>query len=117
MASLEMKQIRKHFEQTFELTDEDWLIFSSKLVKQEFPKKHILLNAGQIENHLSFVEKGILRFYISGAEKDLTFSFAFDNEFVSAYDSFLTKQPSIYTVETLSPTTLWRLSFEDRPLS
>ena len=108
-----MEQIRHYFEKTFKLTDEDWQIFSSKLSKKEFPKKHLILKAGQKENYLSFVENGIIRFYIPKEENDLTFTFIFDNGFVSAYDSFLTKQPSTYNVETLTQTTIWRLSCDD----
>lgn len=108
-----MEQIRNYFEKVIKLTDEDWQIFSSKLSRKEYPKKYLVLKAGQTENYLSFVEKGILRFYIPKEENDLTFTFIFDNGFVSAYDSFLTKQPSTYNVETLTQTTIWRLSFED----
>lgn len=41
-----MEQIRHYFEKTVKLTDSDWQIFSSKLTKREFPKKHPLLKAG-----------------------------------------------------------------------
>ncbi len=108
-----MEQIRTYFEKTTKLSDKDWEIFSSKLSKKEFPKKHSLLKAGQIENHLSFVEKGIIRFYIPKEENDLTFTFIFGNGFVSSYDSFLTKKPSTYTIETLTETTIWQLTFDD----
>ena len=108
-----MKQIRKYLEKTFKLTDQDWEIFSLKLVRLEFPKKHILLKAGQIENNLSFIETGIVRFYIPREENDRTFAFTFDNSFVSGYNSFLTKTLSTYYIETLTKTTLWRLSYND----
>lgn len=108
-----MEQIRKYFEKTFKLTDRDWQIFSSKLTRQEFPKKHILLKAGQIENYLSFIETGIIRFYIPKEENDLTFTFVFGNNFVSGYDSFLTRTQSTYHIETLTKTILWRLTYND----
>lgn len=108
-----MEQIRKYFERKLKLSDQDWEIFSSKLIKREFPKKQILLSAGQIENHLSFVESGIVRFFFPKQESDLTFSFTFDNNFVSGYDSFLTRSPSSYNIETLTPTVLWRLTYDD----
>lgn len=110
---LKMEQIRAYFEKELKMTERDWQIFSSKLVRQELPKKHFLLKVGQIEKYLSFVESGIIRFYIPKEENDLTFTFIFNNGFVSAYDSFLTGQPSIYNVETLTQTTIWRLSFDD----
>ena len=39
--------------------------------------------------------------------------FVFKGQFMSAYDSFLTQSPSTYQTETLTETTLWRLSFND----
>ncbi len=108
-----MENIRHFFDRLQPQSDEDWQFFSSKLVKKEFPKKALLLEKGQIENHLSFIKKGIVRFYIPEEEQDLTFGFAFEGEFFSAYDSFLTRMPSTYNVQTLSETHLWQLSYED----
>lgn len=108
-----MKQIRQYFEDNFNLTDKDWQLFSSKLVKTEFQKKHLILKTGQTENYLSFVEKGIIRFYIPNENYDLTFAFAFDNAFVSAYDSFVSQLPSTYNAETITNTILWRLTYND----
>lgn len=108
-----MNQIREHFEQNVKLNDKDWQVFSSKLVKREFPKKTLLLKVGQIENHLSFIQKGIVRFFIPKEENDLTFGFAFGGHFVSAYDSFLTQTPSAYQLETLTTTVLWRITHQD----
>lgn len=108
-----MEQIKEYFKKTFILTDKDWQIFSSKLSRQEFSKKLLLLAKGKTENYLSFVEKGIIRFFIPHETKDVTFSFAFENAFASGYDSFLTRRPSVYNVETLTQTILWRLSYDD----
>ena len=108
-----MDQIRKLFEKNFELSDQEWQVFSSKLVKRNFPKKHLLLKAGGVENHLSFIERGVVRFYLSREQNDLTFSFAFSKSFVSGYSSFLTRKPSVFYIETLTPTTLWQLTYED----
>lgn len=68
---------------------------------------------GKTENYLSFLESGIIRFFIPGIENDLTFVFAFDGWFVSAYDSFITRQPTTYEVETLTPSKLYRISYEN----
>ncbi|MDI9257913.1 Crp/Fnr family transcriptional regulator [Flavobacterium sedimenticola] len=108
-----MEQVRSYFEKNVKITEKDWQIFSSKLSKHTFPKKHIILNAGQTEKYLSFIESGVIRFFIPSKLQDLTFTFAFENNFVSAYDSFLTKQPATYSIETLTETTIWRLSFDD----
>jgi CRP-like cAMP-binding protein len=108
-----MKQIRDYLERIAPLTDGDWQIFSSKLIKREFSKKTVILKAGQTENYLSFMETGIVRYYIPKEGNDLTFSFAFEDTFISAYDSFLTRLPSTYQIQTLTATTLWSLTYQD----
>ncbi|SHE93335.1 Crp/Fnr family transcriptional regulator [Chryseobacterium takakiae] len=108
-----MQQIRDYLEQTVKMTDKDWIMFSSKLYRQEFPKNTLLLEAGSTEKHLSFVEEGIIRFFIPKEENDLTFAFVFENSFVSGYDSFLTQTQSTYTIQTLTKTILWRITYED----
>ncbi len=108
-----MLQIRKHLETFSPMSNSDWDYFSSKLQPVTFQKKEIVLKKGQTENFLSFVEKGILRMYFPKIENDLTFGFVFQNQFISAYDSFLTQAPSKYQIETLSKTTVWRISHTD----
>jgi len=108
-----MDEIRTYFETFATMTDQDWDIFSSKLVQQNFAKKAMLLQAGKTENYLSFISKGAVRFYIPRAESEFTFTFSFANEFVSAYDSFLTRKPSSYAVEAMIDTTVWRISYPD----
>lgn len=108
-----MQQIRQYFEQITPLSDPEWALFASRLTRQEFPKKHILLNLGQKENYLSFLEKGLIRFYVPGEVEDMTFSFAFEHHFFSAYDSFLTQTPCRYQVECLADSAIWRISHAD----
>ena len=108
-----MDQIRKYFEKFAKQSDRDWDLFSSKLSRQQFSKRTVILKTGQIERYLSFIQEGVIRFYIPREENDLTFSFAFDNGFVSAYDSFLLQTPVTYHVETLTDCILWRVSYND----
>jgi signal-transduction protein with cAMP-binding, CBS, and nucleotidyltransferase domain len=72
-----MEQIRRYLEKFSKQTDSDWEIFSARLSRQEFSKRALLLKTGQTEKYLSFIEKGIIRFYIPNEEKDLSFSFCF----------------------------------------
>lgn len=108
-----MNKIREYFEQIVNISNSDWALFSSKLERSDYPKKAILLKVGQTEKHLSFIEKGSIRFYRPQLENDSTFGFCFENQFVSAYDSFLTQKPCVYHLQTLTETTLWRISYKD----
>lgn len=107
-----LQNFRRFIEQISPITDKDWTFFSSKLVEREISKKTIFLKLGAVENHISFIEKGIVRLFIpkEDPEKEITFGFCGHNEFISAYDSFLTQRPSLYQLETLTDCTLWSIS-------
>lgn len=108
-----MQQIKHYFETLVNISNEDWELFSSKLIESSHTKKERLTKVGQIENYLYFIDKGSVRYYIPKVDNDVTFGFAFENQFISAYDSFLKRIPSSYEIETLTPTTLWRISYKD----
>jgi CRP-like cAMP-binding protein len=110
-----MEQLKKYFEEIKPIHQADWEFFASKLQFQIFKKKEIILEAGHIENYISFIKQGKTRFYIPKEEEDkeITFGFSFSGEFVSAYDSFLTRLPSLYQIEALSETQLWQISYDD----
>jgi len=107
--------LRTHIEQITKIDDNDWDIFSSKLSRRQFSKKTKMLSVGETENYISFIEDGIVRLLIPNEdeEKEITFGFSFENEFISAYDSFLTQMPSLYELETLTTTTIWSISYKD----
>ncbi len=110
-----MQQIREYLENIDTVSNVDWQYFLSKLKQRQFPKKQLIIQKGDVENYISFIENGIVRFVIPNddTEKEITFGFSFENEFVSAYDSFLTRQPSLFEVETLSETVVWSLTYND----
>ena len=91
-----MQQIKFYLDQIAIISEVDWFFFKSKLQRRIILKKSIILKATEIENNVSFIESGVVRLYIpkEDPEKEITFGFSFKNQFVSAYDSFLTQTPS-----------------------
>ena len=110
-----MKQIKKHIDQIATISDEVWDFFKSKLQRRTLPKKTIFLKINQIENHISFIESGVVRLFIpkENPEKEITFGFSFKDQFVSAYDSFLTQKPSLYQLQTLTETSILSITYKD----
>ncbi len=110
-----MQQIRDYLEKITKVGEDDWQKFLLKLQKRSFKKKVEILKSGEVENHISFIEKGIVRLVIPNddIEKEVTFGFSFENEFISAYDSFLTQLPSNYQLETLTKTVVWSICYAD----
>ncbi|TYB72685.1 Crp/Fnr family transcriptional regulator [Bizionia saleffrena] len=110
-----MLNIREYIEETVSISEEDWQFFSSKLTLRSFKKKALILDMGETENYISFIDRGIARFVIpkEDVEKDITFGFCFQNEFISAYDSFLLRKPSLYQIEALTAISMWSISYAD----
>ncbi|RAJ76663.1 CRP-like cAMP-binding protein [Chitinophaga dinghuensis] len=106
-------KLRNYLQQRITLSPEEWKVFEGMLIKESYPKKFPLLKKGSIEEYVSFIEKGIVRFYVPGEELDTSFAFIFEEEFLCAYDSFLLQQPCRYAAETVTETTIWRLSYHD----
>src|SRR5690606_622173 len=64
---------------------------------------------------ISFIETGVVRLFIpkEDPDKEITFGFSFTDQFISAYDSFLTQTPSAYQLQALADTTLLSFSYDD----
>ncbi|WP_323027140.1 Crp/Fnr family transcriptional regulator [Gelidibacter japonicus] len=110
-----MQQIKAYLDQIATISQSDWDFFTSKLQRRVIPKKSVFLKLNEIENHISFIESGVVRLYIpkENSEKEITFGFSFKDQFISAYDSFLTRQPSAYELEALTETTLLSITYDD----
>lgn len=108
-----MGHIREYYERIVKLQESEWEFIASHFDRKVFAKNQIITRQGETENYLSFVEAGIVRFYIPDEENELTFNFSFDKEFTCAYDSFLTQTPSEYELQALTETVVWQISFDD----
>ncbi|MFL2607781.1 MAG: Crp/Fnr family transcriptional regulator [Flavobacteriaceae bacterium] len=110
-----MQQIKLYLEKIAPISSSDWDFFISKLQRRIITKKSVFVKVNQIENYISFIESGIVRLFIpkENPEKEITFGFCFKDQFVSAYDSFLTQSPSNYQLQALTDTTLLSISYKD----
>jgi len=110
-----LEQIKAYLDQIAAISSSDWDFFNSKLRRRIIKKKAIFLKLDEIENHISFIESGVVRLYIpkENPEKEITFGFSFKDQFISAYDSFLTRKPSAYQLQTLSETTILSINYND----
>ena len=111
----DLQQIKAYLDQIATISKSDWDFFTSKLHRRVIQKKTIFLKLNEIENYISFIEYGIVRLYLpkENPEKEITFGFSFKDQFISAYDSFLTQRPSAYQLQALTETTLLSISYND----
>lgn len=87
-----------------------WLMFQGAFVPRQVPARTILLYEGEISGYLHYVVKGCLREWFNKDGKDITFQFFFEGQAVASIDSFLNGEPSLYTIESIEPSTLVSIS-------
>lgn len=108
-----LELLRRYVSDYAALTDEDFALLASKIVVRTFDKHVQLIQPGEIERHMNFVAKGLVRMYFYKGRTEVVTVLARERELVSASASFLSGEPSNYFVETLEPTTLLSITRED----
>jgi CRP-like cAMP-binding protein len=84
------------------LTDEQWLRFVPIVESVDYDKNEFLIEAGQVERYIYYIAEGMVRLSFNHDGKDISIDFVFKHNFVSAYSSFLTEQPSDFSVQALT---------------
>ena len=69
--------------------------------------------AGQRCRHLYFVDSGALRGSYTLDGKEITHWFAFENDFVTSFHSFITQQPAVESIYLLEGCVLWSIAKTD----
>lgn len=106
--------IRDFFDSQAILSEEEWQFFKSCLIKREFKKGDTILKEGDTENYLSFNIEGISRMFIINANgSDISLGFAFPNDFICEYSSFILRKPTKYNIECLEDCTMYSISYEN----
>lgn len=92
--------------------DEERFINSVFKLKRFAKGEHFLL-AGDVCREAAFIERGVFRFYINTDERDATYYFAAENEFICEYPSFLRQRPSDRNIQALETSEIYVISFDD----
>lgn len=96
----------------FGFSENDLSEFLSHVKKRDFAAGDLILANGQSENYLSFIHSGIVRYYVTPNDKEITFDFAFTNSFYCAYDSFYRRTKTETYIEALTNCELYSISYE-----
>jgi CRP-like cAMP-binding protein len=79
---------------------------------QELPKDSILLEQGQICNHLHFLVEGAVRYYYHRDDKEITSGFKFEGDFINSFYSFISRKPSKESIILMSDCKLVTISYD-----
>lgn len=105
-------QIKSYYKQLLpQLTNEEWQAIEDCLTVKHLKKGDHLVKQGEVCNHVSFINKGLIRFYMLIDGKEIPTGFFMQNQYGSAYESFLTRQPSNENIDVLEDAELLQLDY------
>ncbi|GAB2694543.1 Crp/Fnr family transcriptional regulator [Mucilaginibacter koreensis] len=103
---------RKALEKFVTFTNEEWALFAHGLRFKCLNKKQCFIQAGEISKAVGFVISGSVRLYHIKDGEQITGYFCLEDDWVSAYKSFITQQPSNVYIEALEDTRLLTFSYQ-----
>ncbi|PZX11747.1 CRP-like cAMP-binding protein [Breznakibacter xylanolyticus] len=84
-----------------------------RCIETEVAVKTVLLREGDIAKSIYVVKKGCLREWFNKDGKDITFQFFFEGQPVASIDSFMNQKPSLFTIESVEPSTVIEIKKAD----
>ncbi|WP_226998867.1 Crp/Fnr family transcriptional regulator [Flavisolibacter tropicus] len=73
-------------------------------------KNQFLVTEGKICRQLYFLQQGALRGSYNLEGKTVTHWFAFEDDFVTSFHSFITQEPAVENIQLLEDSILWSIS-------
>lgn len=106
-----MDQVRQVMQQMINITEEELESFLNKTSIKTFKRQEIVSMPDSIPNNIFFINKGIIRVFITDSEgTEHTIHFALENQFIADYSNFIKQKPSFYTLQSLEETEVVILS-------
>lgn len=100
--------IRQHIP----LSSEDESIIQDLFHQKTYKKGDHLLSEGDLCRNITFIETGLVRYYIRKDGEERTNYFNKEGEFVCDYTSFLPKLPTMVNIQALEDCIVWNVSFD-----
>ena len=105
-------QIKKSVYSLVNFTDDEWTLFQNSLSIRKITKKDFYIKKGEVCKDVSFITKGGFRSYYIIDGKEITSYFSFENDYVTDYESFLTKKPSLLNIQAIEDTELLVIPYD-----
>ena len=82
------------------------------IIKRHFDKKSIVTIAGEVENYINFIDSGLVRKYYKKISEEVNTQISYEGHIIHSQESFHSRIPSEYSIETIEPTELSSITYE-----
>ena len=87
-------------------------VLLSHLLKESFPKSHVLVPVGGICRSVYYIEKGLTRTFYLKDGKEITERFCAENSFTCSIAGHFTNTPDGRQIELIEPSIIWSMPYE-----
>ncbi len=102
--------VNNTFGKFIKVKDEVYEFLQEHFELEIFPSKTLLSEAGSVSNHLYLVKSGVQTMYIINQKGEkVVLGFTFSGSVSGAYDSFVSRKPSAYFMETSTHSELYAI--------
>lgn len=105
---------RDYLSKFVELTDAEFEQQLMPVIKvRRFGKKELLTKAGEVENYFNFITSGLIRKYYQKGHHEINTQISTEGHIIHCQESYHSRQPSEYSVETIEPSTIVSITYND----
>ena len=109
-----IKFFQAYLQKFIPLSNEEFHTILEPVIKvRRFGKKEILTKAGEVENNFNFIVKGLARKYYKKGTHEINTQISHEGHLIVSQESFHSRQPSDYFIETIEPTTVVTITYDD----
>jgi len=80
---------------------------------RSFEKKQKLVEEGEVEKYLNFILQGLARKFFIRKNEEMVMQFSRENEIICCYDSFMSGEPSNFSVEAVEDMVVVSITHEN----
>jgi CRP-like cAMP-binding protein len=103
-----------YLQKFIELTDAEFEQLLMPVIKfRNFAKKELLTRAGEVENYFNFIIRGLIRKYYTKGNMEINTQISTEGHIIHCQESYHSRQPSEYSIETIEPSTVVAISYKD----
>src|SRR5258707_3398199 len=108
-----MDTLIRTIKQFIDISSEEETIITNLFTGSRLKPGEYFLEEGKVCRSVAFIEKGLLRYFVTQDGNEKTIYFNKENEFACNYSSFLPGKPSHTAIQALEETNLYLISYDN----
>ena len=109
-----MKPFHNYLKKFITISDEEFAQHLVPVIKvRRFGKKEMLTKAGEVEDNFNFIIKGLARKFYKKGTHEINTQISYEGHLLVSQESFHSRLPSEYFIETIEPTTVVTITHDD----